>query len=584
MSRRRIALLLLTAVVMAASAAGASAAQATTPGSINVQYSPGGVSPTSSVGSVSLSINATSKLTSMTVSVYTFGVTDCGGTDVLDLPLSDFVQPAHDGDGQWGTWTLSTPITTSQLPLGSYQVCVTAGDQGGDTLPLSLVGPLDFFNIVQFPTFNSSGTSFSFDNQDVTLSGVAQLLAPDGTTTPFAGKTLTVAVGGAGTSPTTVTGADGSFSVQFQVPATGPYFVYYPNDGSATGSSAVVNLTLTTFPQHMTAALTAKQVNQGKPVSVSGTVTYDDKGVKKPLAGDKVWLCSSGDPYPCAATWASYAAGSAVTNASGKFTMRVPTAASDVWKLQTTPTTYFPATNVSLPLSVALANAITDFKAHLNSFAQITYSGCVIAPVSGLVIEYAAKPSGPWHRLRAKTSIGSMACAHGQQFSGQTIAQLAAAYYRAIFAATPQWQSAASRTVYLWKYLTKITNFSVKPRRVPSGGHIRVTGRLWTRGGHGRWRPYGHRRVIVVFRYRGQWYRYRGEPRTNRAGWFSGRFPVYASSPFFAQFNGDKTHFACDSVTRKVRSGALTLTAGPWPGFRVPSADLVAGQVRLAQG
>jgi hypothetical protein len=580
MSRRRFALLLLTAVAMAASAAGASAAQATTTGSINVQYTPGGVSPTSSVGSVSVSINATSKLTSMTVSVHTLGIAYCDGTDVLDLPMSDFVQPAHDGDGQWGTWTLSTPITTSQLSLGSYEVCVTAADQGGDTVSAD-VGPLYYFNIVQFPTFTSSGTSFSYDNQDVTLSGAAQMLAPDGTTTPFAGKTLTVA--DFGTNPTTVTGADGSFSVQFPVLATGPYWVYYANDGSTTGSSPPVNLTLTTFPVHIAAALTAKHVNQGQPVSVSGTVTYDDKGVKKPLAGNTVWLCGSGDPYPCASTWSSYAAGSATTNASGKFTMRVPSAASDLWKLQTTQTTYFPATSVSLPLSVALANAITGFNARLDSFGRITYSGCVIAPVSGIAIEYAAKPSGPWRRLRAKTAIGSTACTRGQRFSGTTIAQLAAAYYRAIFAATPQWQSATSKTVYLWKYLTKITNFSVRPHHVAHGGHIRVSGRLWTDNGRGQWLPYGHRHVIVVFRYRGQWYRYRGEPRTNRAGWFSGRFPVYASSPFFAQFNGNKTHFASASVVRRVTAGALRLTGRPWLRLRVPLADLVAGQVRLAR-
>jgi hypothetical protein len=131
MSARRIVMRLIT-VVMAAAAVAAlapSAAQASS-GYINVQYTPDGVSPTSSVGLVSVSIQATSPLNSLTVSVYSgsTGGGCFGGTDVLDLPMSDFSQPANDGDSQYGTWTLSTPITTSQLSLGSYQVCLTATD------------------------------------------------------------------------------------------------------------------------------------------------------------------------------------------------------------------------------------------------------------------------------------------------------------------------------------------------------------------------------------------------------------------------------------------------------------------------
>ncbi len=117
MSPRRIALRLLTTVAVAASVAGLSMPAADATGYINVQYAPDGVSPTSSVGSVSVGIASTSMLTSMTVSVYS-GVTGggCyGGTDVLDLPMSDFVPPANDGNTQLGIWTLASPITTGQL-------------------------------------------------------------------------------------------------------------------------------------------------------------------------------------------------------------------------------------------------------------------------------------------------------------------------------------------------------------------------------------------------------------------------------------------------------------------------------------
>ncbi len=564
---------LLAVVAVAVGIAGFAvpAAQASS-GRIIVQFAPNGVSPGSSVGMVSVSIAATTPLTSLTVSLYSGDPGSCGGTHELDLPISSFVQPAADGGNQWGTWTLSNPITTAELSLGYYQVCVSATDQGGDSLSDAYVGPLYFFDTVEFPSFSANGTSFSFDNQDVTLSGTAQLLTPAGTTTPFAGKTLDVA-GTGNNNVTAVTGSDGSFSVKFQVPMTGPYWVYYPNDGTAAGSSPVINLTLTTFPVRISAALTAKRIDQGKRDSISGTVTYEDNGVRKPLAGNTVWLCSSGDPYPCASLWSSYASGSATTDANGKFTIRVPTAGSDVWLLQTTSSLYFPSATKSLPLSVVLANAITSFKAGLSSFGVVSYSGCITSTANTAQLEYSAKPAGPWRKLKVKPVTNGYTCGQGQhigyEFSGTAVAQLAAAYYRAIAPASSQWQATVGRTVYLWKYLTKITSFAVTPRHVAKGGHIRVSGRLWTSNGHGKWRPYGHRRILVIFKYRGTWYRYPGEPLTSKAGWFSGRFAVYASSPFFAQYDGDKAHFACSSAAEKVSYAVIGAGTARHPGFQV---------------
>jgi hypothetical protein len=183
---------------------------------------------------------------------------------------------------------------------------------------------------------------------------------------------------------------------------------------------------------------------------------------------------------------------------------------------------------------------------------------------------------GPWRRLKIKPGGAGGFCAQGQRngyvFGGTAIARLAAAYYRAVFPASRQWQLAVGRSVYPRKYLTKITSFSVTPRHAVKGDHIRVSGRLWADNGHGRWRPYGHRRVLVVFRYRGAWYRYRVEPQTNGAGRFSGRFPVYSSSRYFSQYDGDKAHFACASTIIKV-TPAASGSAGFGPGLRVPRAE-----------
>src|SRR5215472_3925952 len=217
MSRRRVFVGLLGAMAVAVSGWGLSVPAAEAISSfIQVQYAPNGVSPSTNVGLVSVNTAAPSPLTSLDVRIY-----QGDGTVMLDLTLSDFVQPANDGNGQFGTWTVKTPITTSQLNLGSYSVYLSAADQGGDQVT-SFVGDLSFLNVVQYPGFTASGTSFNYDNQNVTFSGTAMLLAPDGSTAPFAGKTLSLAdPAPAGVS--IVTGADGSFSLTMQVTQSGAY-------------------------------------------------------------------------------------------------------------------------------------------------------------------------------------------------------------------------------------------------------------------------------------------------------------------------------------------------------------------------
>jgi hypothetical protein len=188
-SSRRALVGLLGAMAVAVSGWGLSVSAAEAASSyISVQYEPNGVSPPTNVGLVSVTLAATSPLTSLDVKIYR-----SDGTDVLDLTLSDFVQPANDGNGLSGTWTVKTPITTSQLNLGYYSVYLTAADKGGDQVTSFFVGFLSFLNVVQYPGFMASSTSFNYDNQNVTLSGTAMLLAPDGSTTPFAGKTLNLA-------------------------------------------------------------------------------------------------------------------------------------------------------------------------------------------------------------------------------------------------------------------------------------------------------------------------------------------------------------------------------------------------------
>jgi hypothetical protein len=547
MSPRRIVLglLIAVAVVVGGAALPASAGQASS-GYIYV-YNSLGVSPQTNVGLVSVVIASTSPVASMTVSLYQ------NSTDVLDLPMNDFSVPANDGNGQLGVWTLTSPITTSQLALGEYGAYVTATDSGGDSVTLGFAGALEFQNMVLFPTFTSDRTTFDYDHQDVTFSGTATLLAPGGTPVPFANEPLELIHNGP-TVPMT-TDSNGAFTatVHPQQNYYQPdYFILeYAGDAQqeiAFNATPSIEISVTQSPVTIQASLAAVNVNQGAPDSVSGTVTYTDNGVTKPLTGQAISLYGDGLTYA-----------TTVTDGSGNFTMPVPTTGvlgygREIWSVATPNSPLLAAGQANLYLTVAYSNAITGFRAKLSSFAVVTYSGCITGADDNVALEYAAKSTGPWLPLPATSFAYGSRCtqgsARGVLFLGQAIAKLAAAYYRADYVATPNWQGAVSGTVFLRKDLTKITSFSVTPQSVARNGDITVSGRLWAANDAGKWHAYGHRRVIVVFRYRGVYYQYRHAPVTSSSGSFSGTFPVYVSSRYFAQYNGDSTHFA--SASRRI--------------------------------
>ena len=170
----------------------------------------------------------------------------------------------------------------------------------------------------------------------------------------------------------------------------------------------------------------------------------------------------------------------------------------------------------------------------------------------------------------------------GYEYSWHFFARLASAYYRVEYVATYQTQGAATKAVHLARLFTKITNFRISPTHVPARGHFTVSGRLWAQGKRGKWSPYGHRRLIVVFNYQGTWYRYVGEPKTTSAGWFKGRFLIYDTSPVFAQYNGDAIHFASASKRIKVTdTGAigtgLALATAVRLAAHIPVGRRVAG-------
>ena len=238
----------------------------------------------------------------------------------------------------------------------------------------------------------------------------------------------------------------------------------------------------------------------------------------------------------------------------------MPTTQTGWWTVAVAGTQYFTASTAAVSLTVALPNYITNFRASLSPFAVVTVKACIGAGTGTVNVQYAAGPSGPWRTL-GRLKPDYLTCAHGSGFGNEYKtnfgARLGAAYYRVVYPASYSYQGVTSKAVYLAKHFTKITSFKVSPRSVARGSKFTVSGRLWAQGKHGKWTPYAHRRLLIIFRYQGVYYRYAAEPKTNAAGRFSGRFAVLVTAPVFAQYNGDSTHFA--SATKRItvrRAGA----------------------------
>src|SRR5215472_363235 len=135
----------------------------------------GAFSPSSDVGLLSIQTEATSPITSLTAHL-------SNGTSTLTLTTSDFALTS--GGPTDGIWTVISPITQAQLPLGTYQVTVDASDQAGDSVTGVNAGSFAYV-VIPTVTLAASRTSLDFAHQSVTLTGSVTGLYPDGSVQPL---------------------------------------------------------------------------------------------------------------------------------------------------------------------------------------------------------------------------------------------------------------------------------------------------------------------------------------------------------------------------------------------------------------
>jgi hypothetical protein len=400
-----------------------------------------------------------------------------------------------------------------------------------------------------------------YDHRTVTFTGLVTDV-PSGTTASqdLVGAGVTIS-GPTGPYQAT-TGADGTFTVSASAAAPGQTYQaeVAATDTTTAATSALVTVTERADQVGVKAKLGHTTIKYGQTDTVSGIVEYRPTvtGAYRPLRGTTVMIARTtpaGQPIK------------AVTKADGTFTARIPAQkTSGSWTASAGGTTLLkPAKSKTMTLNVQLATSFKRVKIGLSAFKALSVKACLSVTSPGgaqksfgssITLEYASSAKGPWKKLRTiKPTTGIAYCSTGSPIWQVTVAApVANGYYRLGFGGNSGLQRATSPAVHRWRRLTKITSFSITPHRVRAMGAVTVKGRLWHHTSS--WLPYAGHKVVILFRYRGEWFFYQDEPRTNSRGYFSGRFTVFVTSPWIAQFDGDPTDYA--SATRRID---LTVTS-----------------------
>jgi len=524
-------------------------------------------SPASSVGSLSVELESTTPVVPSSISAQL----SAGGTSVLTV--NDFTLTAGSNTGGTiTTWTVATPITVSQLPLGTYTIGVSASDTGGDTTDVADAGTLAY--LIQ-PTISlaASPTAVSY-GQTLTFSGTVTGLYPDGSEQPVADQPVTISAN----TPAATTDSSGNFTVSVQAgPATLFNVTRFDAEiDTATVARAVSNsadITIVPDPVRLSAQLSSDAVSYGTPVTASGQISFESGSTWLPFDGANIGVDSS---YFGAGGEGGYyylISASAVADASGDFSVALPLSGPEQFQATFVPATdadvwFSQPTAVSLPLSVVLPDGFSGLEASLTPTGGVGLAACVdvdtpadalyINPVSvipdlpDVQFQYASSAAGPWNNLisAAPTAAGANAAGTEECYSGTATAPGTSAYYRAETNGSLNFQAATSSVVKASIDPTRFESFTAAPSRPKAGHPVTVAGQLQQRASG--WKSLARQKVQLIFRAKGSktWTVLR-TLTTRGNGRFSAIIKLRHSGLLSARYLGSKTDLQCSA--RQIR-------------------------------
>jgi len=504
------------------------------------------------------------QLTSMTVHIY---LGNSHIADVTDMALTNGADPADQ------TWTSAAPLA---LAAGTYTMTVDAADPTQSATGLA-GGTLPFIYTGTQITSAANPSSINFEGKTTVSGSLTGYLPGAATATAISGVPVYL-LDNLTNKQQQIATTDSRGDYKATIRGTSVnYFVQTVTNSVAQGASpGYLNLGfISNYPTRISATVKPRDFKYGHvgQATMTGVAQYKAGATWRPFA-DAVVTTNGG-----------MSSAYVPTDSQGRFTWTfVPTLVNNgtAWQALTDAPGVMQS-QVYGSVHIAVPTSIRSFVATLNPFAILHVHGCAETTVAGasqpgprMIIQYAAKPAGPWYRLGQVTMNGFTSTCAGGHFAGSLPVRLANAYYRASLAASPDFQPSVSKAVHLWKHLTRIVSLTVRPHSVSAGGDITVKGRLEWRGA--TWRGYRKRQILIVLRPRGSknWY-WIHKVNTNARGWFSKTFRDPVTADWSAVYEGDTTHFASSGAIRHVTvTSALAATrlslwqghyAWRWSGF-----------------
>jgi len=449
-----------------------------------------------------------------------------------------------------GMWVADIPAGASGLPLGTYSMTLngTFGDGGTDSVATGVTAPFLASSAV---TLSAAGTSLSYPNITTTLSGQVTLTNPDGTPdTDFpAGLEVGIQSGGSTIGDAPVA-SDGTFSYTIAPAASETVDAEVIGDATVDSSapSPAVSVTVTSVTPTLKLNVNPVTETYGRPVAVTGTLTYGSAST--PVAGQHVWVNTTSSP--------SAPLASGTTAANGSFSITLPErAVGGTLYVGSASANDLTAVTVPLTLKVVHPTTISGFKTTLNQYWGLSVSGCLGFPASdktermthtsGLTVEWGSSTKGPWKKLGAiNANEADHACGTGGiEFSGSYRAPLNYAYYRVVYAGTAGATSYAAtngNAVLAWRYDDRITDYKVSPTTVNAGGKLTIKGTLqyWYAGYHN----YSGQTIVIYLHPKGSnptWY-WLVKVKTNAKGQFVATFKDPVSATWQAVFEGNNSN------------------------------------------
>jgi hypothetical protein len=400
-------------------------------------------------------------------------------------------------------------------------------------------------------TITLSPATLDYGHQTITVSGTVS-------TVP-AGTAVTVTYENASDQADQVvasTDASGSYQATLTSlePAAQDITATAAATSTTSSASASAQLAFTMDAVTITASFAAEFENPGVPDLLTGVATYASGGSQEPLASATLSISSPGG------LTAPAVSATVTTNADGSFSYLAPGGYGTtlVFTIASAATGYLDA-------SQATANFQADFGAEIDSFTgtlspehvlqfqtcagtgAVLANGTLFGP---LYYQYSARPGGPWKTLGAGSPRQAIATCGEDAYPGQFRARLAAGYYRAYAPAVPDQTSAVSKVIYLRRYPSRITGFSVTPTRTGRDGKITVSGRLWRLAK--KWVPDARQKITIEYSYDGKTIVLRQRLTTSSSGRFRGTFRVPRTAVWLATFLGGSDQFAAATTPIKV--------------------------------